>query len=92
MKVYIVGYRTRGEDEPLRDPRRPWENVDVQFSPKRGDWLMDYRENAQRELDLLTSMRVRVHEHNCQLELEEENGTFAIVCIDHPPLTEGAKA
>jgi hypothetical protein len=87
MKVYVVGFRTRGEKESLVDPRKPWENVDVQYSPKRGDWLMPYREHAQRELDLLTSMRVHLHEHYCQLELEEEGGTFAIVCRDHPPLS-----
>lgn len=92
MKVYVVGYRTRGEDESPRDPLRPWEKVDVQFGPKRGDWLMDYKENAQRELDILTSMRVHVKEHYCVLELEEEDDTFAIVCKDHPPLVEGAKA
>lgn len=86
MKVYIVGYRTRKENEPPADPLKPWENVDVQFSPKRGDWLIDYKENAQLELDLLASMRVHVKEHNCRLEIEEEDGTFAIVCTDHPPL------
>lgn len=86
MKVYIVGYRTRGENEPLVDPRKPWENTDVQFSPVRGDWVMDYKEYAQRELDILSSMRVRMNEHYCQLELEEEDGAFAIICRDHPPL------
>jgi hypothetical protein len=88
MKVYVVGYRTRAEGEPLRDPRKPWETIDVQVSSKRGDWLMDYRENAQRELDMLASMRVHVGEHYCVLELEEEDGTLAIVCKDHPSLQE----
>jgi hypothetical protein len=60
--------------------------MDVWFSPQRGDWLMDYKEHAQRELDLLASGRVHVDEHDCQLELEEENGTFAIACKNHPPL------
>lgn len=84
MKVYVVGYRQRKEDEPPIDPLRRWENVDVQFSRKRGDWLMEYREEAQRELDLMTSMRVHMGAHYCQLELDEEDGKFAIVCNDHP--------
>jgi hypothetical protein len=69
MKVSVVGYRTRKEDEPPIHPRKPWENIDVWFSPHRGDWLMDYKELAQRELDLLASRRVHVNEHYCQLEL-----------------------
>jgi hypothetical protein len=84
MKIYVVGYRQRGETDPKIDPLRPWENVDVQFSPNRGDWLMEYKEEARRELDLLTSMRVHVKEHYCQLELEEMEGTFAIICTEHP--------
>lgn len=84
MKVYIVGYRQRGEDEPPIDPPHPWENVDVQFSPNRGDWLMDHREQAQRELDMMRSMRVHVGTHYCQLELDENGGDYAIVCNDHP--------
>jgi hypothetical protein len=68
------------------DSRKPRENSDVQFSATRGDWVMDYKENAQRELDIMLSMRVHVNEHSCHLELEEEDGTFAIVCRDHPPL------
>jgi hypothetical protein len=83
-KMYVVGSRTRKEDEPPIDPRKPLENIDVWFSPARGDWLMDYKQHAQRELDLLTSSRVHVDEHYCQLELEEEDGTFAIVCREHP--------
>jgi subtilisin-like proprotein convertase family protein len=82
--MYVVGYRQRREVEPLVDPRRPWENVDVQFSPIRGDWLMEYNDEAQRELGLLTSLRVRVNDHYCQLELEEKEGTFAIICREHP--------
>ena len=46
MKMYVVGYRTRKQDEPYIDPQRPWDNVEVQFSPKRGDWGMDYKEHA----------------------------------------------
>jgi len=87
MKMYVVGYRQRGENEPKIDPLRPWENVDVQLSPNRGDWLMEYQEEARRELDLLASMRVHVKEHYCQLKLEEIEGTFAIICTEHlePP-------
>jgi hypothetical protein len=40
--------------------------------------------SAQKELDLLNSWRVHISEHYCQFELEEEDGTFAIVCRDHP--------
>jgi hypothetical protein len=36
----------------------------------------------QKELDLLSSMRV--NEHYCQLDLEEEDGKFGIVCREHP--------
>lgn len=84
MKVYVVGYRQRRENEPLINPPRPWDNIDVQFSPKRGDWLMEYKEEAQRELDLMLSMRVHVGAHYCQLELDEEDGKYAIVCREHP--------
>lgn len=45
---------------------------------------MDYEEEARRELDLLASMRVHVKEHYCQLELEEIEGKFAIICTEHP--------
>ncbi len=84
MKMYIDGYRQRREGEPLVDPRRPWENVDVQFSPNRGDWLMECNEEAQQELGLLISLRVHVNDHYCQLELEKKEGTFAIICSKHP--------
>jgi hypothetical protein len=84
MKIYVVGYQQRKVDEPLRDPLRPWENVDVQFSPDRGDWLMGSEYEALRELELLNSMRVHVNEHACQFEIEEEDGTFAIICRTHP--------
>ena len=84
MKMYVVGYRQRRENEPKIDPLRPWENIDVQFSPNRGDWLMNYEEEVRRELDLLASMRVYVKEHVCQLALEEMEGKFAIICTEHP--------
>jgi hypothetical protein len=35
-------------------------------------------------IDLLTSMQLHVKEHYCQLELEEEEGTFSIICKKHP--------
>jgi hypothetical protein len=64
------------------DRRNPLENTDVEFSPKRGDRRTEYREFAQKELDLLNSWRVPISEHYFQFELEEEDGTFAIVCRD----------
>jgi hypothetical protein len=85
--MYVVGYRTRSENEPAADPKKPWENIDVQFSPRRGDWLLASREWAQRHLDLLTSFRTHVEEHYCHFEIEEEAGTFAIVCRQHPEPT-----
>jgi hypothetical protein len=84
MKVYVVGYRTRKEDEPPIDPLKPWEAVVVGFSPKRGDWLIGDKEFAQRELGILITGRVHVHDHYCHFELEEEDGKFAIVCREHP--------
>ena len=84
MKMYIVGYRQRGKDEPPTDPLRPWGNIDVQFSPTRDEWIMESAFEAQRELDLMASMRVHVGAHDCQLELEEEDGKYAIVCKEHP--------
>jgi hypothetical protein len=89
MKVYIVGFQQREEDPPPTEPGKPWGNVDVFFSSKRGDWLMEDLEYAQRELNLLRSLRVRVGDHFCQLALEEEKKTFAIVCVDHPAEVRG---
>ena len=91
MKVYVVAYRRRKDDEQSVGPLRR-DNTDVWFSAKRGDWLLPHQEYAQREIDLLTSWRVHVNEHYCQFELEEESGTFAIVCRDHPPLAQSAEA
>jgi hypothetical protein len=45
---------------------------------------MENIEQAQRDLDMLRIVHIRVGEHYCQLELEEEDGTFAIVCKEHP--------
>lgn len=84
MKVYVVGYRTRKEDEPPVDPLKPWEAVVVRFSHKRRDRLIGDKEFAQRELAILISGRVHVHDHYCHFELEEEDGKFAVVCKMRP--------
>jgi len=87
MKMYVTGYKQRDEGQPLVDPSKPWEDVDVRFTPKRGDWLMNDRGWAERELELINSMRVRSKEHFCRFEIEEEEGQFAIVCTEHPHIT-----
>jgi hypothetical protein len=85
MKVYVVSYWLRPQDEPGA-PQKLWEELDILFSAKRGDWLLASREWAQRQLDRLVSFRVHAGEHYCQFELEEEAGTFAIVCKEHPEI------
>jgi hypothetical protein len=89
MKVYVVGYKTRPENEPPVDPSKSRQNIDVGFSQKRGDWLFNDRGWAQQHLDSLASKRVHVGEHYCRLEIEEEDGTFAIVCMEHPEEARG---
>jgi hypothetical protein len=86
MKVYVVRYWPRPQDEPPVVPQKPCEKIAILFSAKRGDWLLASREWAQRQIDRLVSFRVHVGEHYCQFELEEEAGTFAIVCKEHPEI------
>jgi len=84
MKIYVLGYKTM-PDERL-DPKKPWDNIDIWYS-KEPEWLMDYREEAVRELDMLTQMRPHVQEHYCDLELEElTDSKFAIFCKVHPKI------
>jgi hypothetical protein len=84
MKVYIACVRPREKDVPPSGPAWAPDTHDVWFSSKRGDFLMENIEQAQRDLDMLRIVHIRVGEHYCQLELEEEDGTFAIVCKEHP--------
>ena len=92
MKVYVAGRIQRGENEPPKDPLRPWEDTSLTYSSERGDWLMYYKESAELELDILTKGRFHVNEHYCQFELEEEGGTYAIVCRNHPPMAEEVRS
>jgi hypothetical protein len=89
MKMYLVAYWPRPEQETPRAGPRLGNDHDFQFSSKRGDGLKFDELDAQRELTTLHQFQVRVNEHLCHFELEEEEGTFAIVCKDHPAGVRG---
>ena len=92
MKVYVAGRLPQEETEFPKNLLKPGEDTALTYSYERGGWLMYYKESAELELDILTKGRFHVNEHYCQFELEEEGGMFAIVCRDHPPLAEDARA
>jgi hypothetical protein len=92
MKVYVAGQLLQDDAAFPRDRVKPGEDTALTYSYERGGWLMPYKEAAELELEILTKGKFHVREHYCQFELEEVDGTFAIVCQNHPPLTEGAIA
>jgi hypothetical protein len=88
MKVYVLGYHQKRDDE-VQPPKRPFdpiEDVDVQFC-KEPVWMIPHRGLAESELRILQDIRVRVGLHYCELSLEEfPDGRFGIVCASHPAL------
>jgi hypothetical protein len=88
MKVYVLGYHQKRDDE-VQPPKRPFdpiEDVDVRFCKEPG-WLIPFRELAESELRILQGMRVHVGLHHCELSVEEfPDGRFSIACQSHPAL------
>jgi hypothetical protein len=88
MKIYLVAYWPRPEQEtPRKGPGL--DNYDFQFSSERAKGLKFEALDAERELITLRQFQFRVNEHLCHFELEEEEGTFAIICKDHPAEVRG---
>ena len=88
--MYVRAYEPRRQEDEIAQPetindwRRPRDTHDIYYSPKPV-WMVEGREWALAELQLLHSMRVHVGPHYCELELEEsEPGKFAFICNSHP--------
>lgn len=89
MTMYLYGYKSTPEAEQPRDPHRPWDNVDVCYTPDpQYTWPLEWATIHCKEIN---GMRAHVGEHYCQFEVEEvQEGKFAIVCKTHPlPVNHG---